>query len=153
APSRRDGNHGHATIDFGGQYLMGRMLVTGHGRELYNRNVQREVLREVFLAEDWERSDRNPEEGERGDVESLMQWTMGHDDPEQPKPAATFLLPFGAADPLSAGTVLAVGDMSVWRTDPRDRAARTLLPLGATDPLSASLLLTACQRDVWTKDR
>ena len=30
-PARRDGNFGHATIDFGGQWLMGRMLVTGNG--------------------------------------------------------------------------------------------------------------------------
>src|SRR5947209_20007744 len=38
-PSRRDGNCGHATIDFGGQYLMGRLLLTGHGRDLYDRTA------------------------------------------------------------------------------------------------------------------
>ena len=38
---RRDGNCGHATIDFGGQYLMGRMLVRGYGQHLYHRHYQR----------------------------------------------------------------------------------------------------------------
>src|SRR5204862_6896415 len=41
--SRRDGNWGHATIDFGGQYLMGRLLLEGHGRDLYNRTVYWQV--------------------------------------------------------------------------------------------------------------
>ena len=30
---RNDINGGHATIDFGGQYLMGRLLIEGHGRD------------------------------------------------------------------------------------------------------------------------
>src|SRR5207248_2024110 len=41
---RADGNHGHTLIDFGGQWLMARMLVSGHGQELYLRPVQHEVL-------------------------------------------------------------------------------------------------------------
>src|SRR6516162_2789344 len=40
-PARRDGNFGHTLIDFGGQWLMGRMLVTGRGARLYDRNSQR----------------------------------------------------------------------------------------------------------------
>ena len=47
-----DGNGGHCTVDFGGQYLMGRMLVTGNGGELYNRAVQRQVLAEVYPVAD-----------------------------------------------------------------------------------------------------
>src|SRR5271155_2038335 len=65
---RRDGNSGHATIDFGGQYLMGRMLLKGHGRELYHRNVQRQVLAEVYP-----REDEDPAQA-RSDVENLMLW-------------------------------------------------------------------------------
>src|SRR5688572_19493480 len=49
--SRIDGNAGHTSIDFGGQWLMGRMLVEGHGRELYNRKAQREVLEKSYLRE------------------------------------------------------------------------------------------------------
>ncbi|MFM8274396.1 MAG: hypothetical protein ACKODX_18990, partial [Gemmata sp.] len=37
ARHRADGNGGHAQIDFGGQWVMGRMLVTGNGRHLYHR--------------------------------------------------------------------------------------------------------------------
>ena len=29
---RADGNQGHTLIDFGGQYMFGRMLLEGHGR-------------------------------------------------------------------------------------------------------------------------
>jgi hypothetical protein len=120
--TRNDGNGGHATIDFGGQYLMGRMIVTGHGRDLYNRHTQREVLREVFPPDDWERTDRKPTDPpEKGDVESLMWWTMGYDDPEQPKAAATFVLPFGATDPLSASLLLAAAESDVWT---EERAAK-----------------------------
>ena len=152
--TRQDGNGGHATIDFGGQYLMGKMLVTGHGQELYNRRVQREVLAEVYPPEDWVRSDRKPDDPpDRGDVENMMYWVMGNDDPAQPEAAATFLLPLGAADPLSESFLLAACDKKVWRKDPADKAAQSVLPLGATDPLSASLLVSVCQADVWTQDR
>src|SRR5947209_18796553 len=36
-PDRADGNDGHLSIDFGGQWVMGRMLLEGHGRHLYDR--------------------------------------------------------------------------------------------------------------------
>src|SRR5262249_8723839 len=49
---RRDGNCGHAQIDFGGQWLLARMLVEGHGRDLHNRDVQREVLKAGYPEED-----------------------------------------------------------------------------------------------------
>ncbi|MCS6851620.1 MAG: DUF2029 domain-containing protein [Gemmataceae bacterium] len=41
---RRDGNEGHTFIDFGGQWVMGRMIVEGRGRQLYDRRAQHEVL-------------------------------------------------------------------------------------------------------------
>ncbi len=108
---RRDHNSGHATIDFGGQYLMGRMLVTGHGRDLYNRFVHRQVLSEVYLQEDWEPPEPKPGESEpRGDVENLMWWIMGHDDPDARETiaACAFLAPAGAGGPWhAAGYVLA----------------------------------------------
>jgi hypothetical protein len=113
--SRVDGNNGHATIDFGGQYLMGRMLITGHGQELYNRNVQREVLREVYPKIDWEREDHKPDDPEdRGDVENLMYWVMGTDDAKQAEATSTFFLPLGSSDPLSASVLLAAGKNEVW---------------------------------------
>jgi hypothetical protein len=51
-PQRRDGNSGHTAIDFGGQWLMGRMLVLGYGHELYNRRRQYEVAQRAFPYKD-----------------------------------------------------------------------------------------------------
>src|SRR5882762_8394579 len=51
-PDRRDGNNGHISIDFAGQWLMGRMLLEGHACRLYDRGVQRQVLERVFPPED-----------------------------------------------------------------------------------------------------
>src|SRR5687767_11506651 len=42
-PRRRDGNLGHVWIDFGGQWLLGRMIVEGRGEQLYVRGPQREL--------------------------------------------------------------------------------------------------------------
>jgi hypothetical protein len=75
-PKRRDGNSGHATIDFAGQWLMGRMLLEGHARHLYDRAAQRGVLRPVFPA-----ADESPTQTE-SDVEDLMASLMGKDDPD-----------------------------------------------------------------------
>jgi hypothetical protein len=48
AHDRPDGNDGHTSIDFGGQWMMGRLLVLGHGRELYSRERHLEVAREAY---------------------------------------------------------------------------------------------------------
>src|SRR5262245_64870600 len=45
---RPDGNDGHTSIDYGGQWMMGRMLILGHGRELYSRAKHLEVAREAY---------------------------------------------------------------------------------------------------------
>jgi arabinofuranan 3-O-arabinosyltransferase len=73
-PDRPDKTDGHVAIDFGGQYLMGRMLLTRHGKELYFRERQREVLQGAYPAEDQDRKQ------ESSDVEHLMYFTMGKDD-------------------------------------------------------------------------
>src|SRR5438270_12810406 len=49
---RADGNDGHTSIDFGGQWLMGRMLIEGHGRHLYDRARQHTVLIRNYPVED-----------------------------------------------------------------------------------------------------
>ncbi len=91
---RADGNSGHAQIDFGGQWVMGRMLVLGHGRELYHRQRQWEVLRagypvenesplarEVSLLPSGRRPPGVPDDL-RHDADSLLYWFMGADPPE-----------------------------------------------------------------------
>lgn len=77
---RRDGNSGHALIDFGGQWLMGRMLREGHGRELYLRSRQRSVLEEAYPIDD-----EDPDEIER-DSDKIMDWLMGDDAKEGDPP-------------------------------------------------------------------
>src|SRR5262249_29538235 len=94
---RADGNKGHALIDFGGQWLMGRMIVLGHGRELYHRDRQREVLRTGYPVE-WESPIQNDPEVQAAhrlpfgqkeektltmhDADRMMYWFMGADPPE-----------------------------------------------------------------------
>src|SRR6516225_8821869 len=46
--ARRDGNLGHTYIDFGGQYLLGRMLICGQGQHVYQRPFQRTILEEAY---------------------------------------------------------------------------------------------------------
>jgi hypothetical protein len=92
---RADGNSGHTQIDFGGQWVMGRMIATGRGRELYHREVQWEVVREGFPPSgespytrrnaDLPRHLREPEARDddiRHDADSLMHSFMGKDTPD-----------------------------------------------------------------------
>jgi arabinofuranan 3-O-arabinosyltransferase len=87
---RADGNNGHAQIDFGGQWLMGRMIVTGNGRQLYHRQRQWQVLRDSFPVEDespiqreegslpqYLRTQSKPNEKWEHDSSNLMGWFMG----------------------------------------------------------------------------
>src|SRR5262249_61612934 len=64
-PRRADGNRGHVSLDFSGQWLMGRMLVSGQGRCLYERDYQRQALEAAYPAEDG-----NPELD--SDAEAIM---------------------------------------------------------------------------------
>src|SRR5437763_1759888 len=76
AKQRADGNVGHTTIDFGGQWVMGRMLRDGHARQLYHRDVLRDTLSAWYPA-----SDQAPKQ-ERSDVEHLMFCFVGSDTPK-----------------------------------------------------------------------
>ncbi len=112
---RVDGNEGHALIDFGGQWVMGRMLVLGHGREMYHRDRQREVVAAGYPLE-WQapiqrdpaiRAEHrvpftHPEDDDirlKPDVERMMYWFMGEGDgiggPLYPPVHAFFYAPIG----------------------------------------------------------
>jgi arabinofuranan 3-O-arabinosyltransferase len=71
---RPDGNDGHTSIDFGGQWMMGRLLVTGHGRELYSRARHLEVARAAY------RIEREPPNKAIHDADQLVEWYPGPDD-------------------------------------------------------------------------
>ena len=89
---RADGNGGHAQIDFGGQWVMGRMIVRGYARELYHRQRQWEIVREGFPVRDEpplvqaeaivpgsQRRTAKANEDLKHDADSLMGWFMGTD--------------------------------------------------------------------------
>lgn len=100
---RADGNYGHAHIDFGGQWLMGRMLVEGHGQQLYNRVYQRPVLHRAYPVADGVPLDqRREEEHGKSDAEKLMEWLMGTDDQEAANGLAPLLSPLAAGDALGS---------------------------------------------------
>jgi hypothetical protein len=91
---RRDGNRGHATIDFAGPYLLGHMVLNGHGEALYDRHEERGVLRRLYPT-----SDEDPQQ-ERTDAERLMAWLLGRDDPTEVEKISTSILAIGAGQPL-----------------------------------------------------
>src|SRR5262245_48018976 len=103
---RNDGNYGHCTIDFGGQWMMGALLVQGHGRQLYNRDVQRSVLAAAYPPE------RQDPKATRSDAEKLMSYVMGSDDRRR-NSVGSIGAPFAAADPLGVLTLTA-GSQREW---------------------------------------
>jgi hypothetical protein len=111
-PFRRPitGGQAYTQIDFGGQWVMGRMFVLGHGRELYHRQRQWEVVRAVYpeadetpvqreesiLPRHRRKLARNDEDA-RHDAENMMYWFMGAD------PPAWKTVGGSVAAPLAAG--------------------------------------------------
>jgi len=97
---RADSNGGHCTIDFGGQWLMGAMLVQGHGGDLYNRKVQRAVLQVAYPIEN---------QAPRAKANGAANWLLcllGTDDRAR-RPTGALAAPFAAADPWQAATLTA----------------------------------------------
>jgi hypothetical protein len=72
-PKRPDGNWGHTNIDFGGQWLMGRMIVEGQGHRLYHRPTLRKVLEDNYPI-----ADQAPD-ADTSDANRLMGWMISGD--------------------------------------------------------------------------
>ncbi len=110
---RTDGNSGHTHIDFGGQWVMGRMVVEGHARELYDRNRLRQVVQAGFPI-----ADEPPEirdhvfpthlqpklkaESPRHDSDAIMEWFMGRDSPRWKEVGGAVATAFATDNPLAA---------------------------------------------------
>jgi arabinofuranan 3-O-arabinosyltransferase len=104
-----EGSNGHTQIDFGGQWVMGRMIALGHGKQLYHRQVQYSVVRagypiadetpaqlqETLLPAHLRVLARTPDDVGH-DSDNLMYWFMGAD-PEEWK-----IVGGAAAAPLAA---------------------------------------------------
>jgi arabinofuranan 3-O-arabinosyltransferase len=112
---RSDGNRGHATIDFGGQWLMGRMIVQGEGRHLYLRNYQRPIVQHYFPS-----GVESPKQ-QSSDAQALMDCLLGSDDPEAPKVFASLLSPLAANNPLEETLALASAQ-TTWTEEWLDHA-------------------------------
>jgi arabinofuranan 3-O-arabinosyltransferase len=104
---RADGNWGHGTIDFGAQWLMGRMIWEGRGQELYDRRAHREVVEAAYP-----RADGKPEPA-KSDAEELLGWMIASDEedshlggPLYPPVHGLLFAPLGSLPPRTAYRVL-----------------------------------------------
>ena len=104
-PKRNDHWGCHTSIDFGSSYVMGRMLVAGHGWFLYDRNHLRNVLHDCYPREDEDPGKRH----KPGDAEDMLNWFMGSESGEAARTYASCLSPLGAPDGPSAVVLLAAG--------------------------------------------
>lgn len=114
----QDGPYGHTQIDFGGQWVMGRMVALGHGRQLYHRQVQWAVVRAGYPV-----GDETPAQREETllpahlrtmaqtrddvghDADNLMYWFMGADPPAWKAVGGAAVAPLAAdlsGNPLAA---------------------------------------------------
>lgn len=123
-PRRADGNQGHVFIDFGGQWLLGRMIAEGHGRQLYHRGIQREVIcRSYPRAAEIPTEYREPDEMKAHDAEELFDSLMGSDDREA---LGSLIVPLANTGPLPAVALVAFTD-PYWKSD---RLAAAVRPRG-----------------------
>lgn len=95
--NRPDGNYGHMQIDFGGQYMLGRVLVEGHGPDLYTRERHLEIARQRFPRE------HEAPGQDKSDAEKLVDWFPATEDkvvsgPLYPPIHAFVMAPVAAID-------------------------------------------------------
>jgi arabinofuranan 3-O-arabinosyltransferase len=96
---RADGNRGHVFVDFSGQWIMGRILVAGRGRDLYHKDAQHELIEEAY----------------RDDAPHVEGWLRPADDgrpgvrgPLYPPINAILFAPLGLVSPQPAYRVVQV---------------------------------------------
>jgi hypothetical protein len=142
---RPDHNNGHTTIDFGGQWLMTRMVVEGEGRHLYHRHRQREVLKRNYLEKDQEPGQKV------SDVEVLMSCFMGHDDDQAKQTISSVGLPLISGDALGCLTTLALVQ-ELWQPSATHQVGQAVAP-AARDPFGAIAAAAMHDRKLWPTDR
>jgi hypothetical protein len=84
---RPDGNAGHVNIDLASQWLLARMIVTGQGRQLYDRHAIQSVLKRAYP-----RTDEDPKQ-DMSDVDQIMEWLVEGDGQTVPKTVGGSLYP------------------------------------------------------------
>jgi hypothetical protein len=116
--NRYYGSDGYTSVDFAGQWLMGRMVVRGYGRELYDRNRQFEVALAGFPRE----LEAPHQPGH--DAENLVwMWLMDCDSLDArhryafdcaARTKASLVAPLMADNPLEAAVLLSACHDEVW---------------------------------------
>jgi hypothetical protein len=101
--NRNDGNDGHTSIDFGGQWLMGRLLAEGHGMHLYDRDFQ-----SLVLARNYPVADQDPN-AKKNDAELLLGWLMRKEYEAAARTIGSFLTPLAAPNAAGAAALFAAG--------------------------------------------
>jgi arabinofuranan 3-O-arabinosyltransferase len=139
-PQRGDGNWGHGTIDFGGQWLMGRMIWEGRGRELYDRRAHHQVVEAAYPPEDGRPAPA------KSDADELLGWMVASDEadshlggPLYPPVQGMLFAPLGALPPRTAyrllqGIVLVLVFVNGW-------LAERLTGGGVWWPVAAAVLM------------
>jgi arabinofuranan 3-O-arabinosyltransferase len=127
---RSDGNSGHAKIDFGAQWLMGRMIVEGKARHLYDRNYLRTVVLQNYpiIVE-------GPTAKE-SDADLLMDWLAGTDDPKTVNVVASFLAPLAASNLLDQ-TLMLASAQTIWTAEWLEHATAPRIGGGLYPPIHA----------------
>jgi hypothetical protein len=105
------------------------MVLIGHGQALYDRQEQRRELVGLYPS-----LDEDPEQG-RTDVDRLMRWFLGVDDPTKIEKLSTSILPFSAVCPFE---LLAAA--SIMMREPRAQASNDQSPGGPLYPPVTGLL-------------
>ncbi len=142
------GNYGHMEVDFGAQWMFGRMVVRGYGQELYNRNRQRQVMYESFPIEHEQldhqvyrfplemRPARLAAENLKSDAELLMDWTVGGDKNDSPRwPELGRAVALGFAGGLDANPFVVVANVQVSSEAVDEKLVEDLLKPSCGGPL------------------
>jgi hypothetical protein len=108
---------------------MGRLLITGHGRGLYDRKQQRTVVEAVFP-----KSDESPDQA-LGDVEGIMWSMMCWDDEDDARTFGGCTAPFAGGDPMGAAALMTAVD--AMPSDRLDHAAAPTVGGPLYPPLNA----------------
>jgi hypothetical protein len=119
------GTTGHTTVDFGGQWFTGKLLLRGEGHHLYERHHHWIVFREF-----WPR-DPDPPTGIRSnkkqvDADNFMWWLVAIDyeahDQEGSKTYGSCVLPLASQDPFGVAASVVAGKHDVWTKARLDKA-------------------------------
>jgi arabinofuranan 3-O-arabinosyltransferase len=128
-PKRRiDGNNGHIAIDFGGQWMMGRMLALGHGDELYSLPRHWEVADQAYPRA------REAPAADKRDSERLIRHFMGKTDRRWGDAAGSIGLMMAPSGPLHASAT-ATATQPAWDAERLEELAHPKKGDGVGGPL------------------